>query len=216
MTMTNLKATARIRDALENALNELISDIGSIQIGSMKQFPYGWRKAAKGRTVWRILEELINQNLEDKHESYGFSNMEASESEVSVFDFKIQISDTPRPVFVNIKSAVKGARSNKDDISKAGGLKAFYDVDMENEIFIATFVIDFKKDMTINIESCHVMPIAWLPDIYVNPSNNGNLQSAKYKNLDQAVKRTNQQFIEELDKEIETARKKRLAKQKKS
>lgn len=211
--MTDINSTARIRIELENALNKLISDIGLIQIGSAKQFPYGWRKAAKGRTVWRILEELINQNLEDKHKSYGFSNMEASESEVSIFDFKIQISNTPRPVFVNIKSSVKGARANKDDISKATGLKGFYDVDIENEIFIATFVIDFKKDMSIEIESCHVMPIAWLPDIYVNPSNNGNLQSAKYKNLDQAIKRTNQQFIAELDKEVEVSRKKRAAKQ---
>lgn len=211
--MTDIHSTARIRTELENALNKLISDVGLIQIGSAKQFPYGWRKAAKGRTVWRILEELINQNLEDKHKSYGFSNMEASESEVSVFDFKIQISNTPRPVFVNIKSSVKGARTNKDDISKATGLKSFYDVDIENEIFIATFVIDFKKDMSIEIESCHVMPIAWLPDIYVNPSNNGNLQSAKYKNLDQAIKRTNQQFIAELDKEVEVSRKKRAAKQ---
>lgn len=210
--MTDINSTARIRTELENALNKLISAIGSIQIGSSEQFPYGWRKAAKGRTVWRILEELINQNLEDKHKSYGLSNMEASESEVSVFDFKIQISNTSRPVFVNIKSSVKGAKSNKDDISKATGLKGFYDIDLENEIFIATFVIDFKEDMTIQIESCHVMPIAWLPDIYVNPSNNGNLQSAKYKNLDQAIKRTNQQFIAELDKEIEVSRKKRVAK----
>lgn len=210
--MTDINSTSRIRTELENALNKLISDVGPIQIGNAEQFPYGWRKAAKGRTVWRILEELINQNLEDKHKSYGFSNMEASESEVSVFDFKIQISNTPRPVFVNIKSSVKGARTNKDDISKATGLKNFYDSDLENEIFIATFVIDFKEDMSIKIESCHVMPIAWLPDIYVNPSNNGNLQSAKYKNIDQAIKRTNQQFIAELDKEIEVSYKKRAAK----
>lgn len=210
--MTDINSTSRIRTELENALNKLISDVGPIQIGNAEQFPYGWRKAAKGRTVWRILEEVINQNLEDKHKSYGFSNMEASESEVSVFDFKIQISNTPRPVFVNIKSSVKGARTNKDDISKATGLKVFYDSDLENEIFIATFVIDFKEDMSIKIESCHVMPIAWLPDIYVNPSNNGNLQSAKYKNIDQAIKRTNQQFIAELDKEIEVSYKKRAAK----
>gem|GEM_PF-5912452 len=29
--------------------------------------------------------------------------------------------------------------------------------------------------MTINIEKCVVSPVAWIPDIYINPSNNGNL-----------------------------------------
>jgi len=62
--MTNINSTRRVRDELDNALTNLISDIGPIQIGNTDQMPFGWRKAAKGRTVWRILEEVINQNLE--------------------------------------------------------------------------------------------------------------------------------------------------------
>ena len=83
--------------------------------------------------------------------------MTPSESEVSVYDFQIQIESEDKPVYVNIKSAVKGARKNKDDISKAIGLKGFYDEDPEKEIFIASFVIDFKDNMSIEIEDCHVM-----------------------------------------------------------
>lgn len=60
------------------------------------------------------------------------------------------------------------------------------------------------------------MPIAWLPDIYVNPSNNGNLQSSKYKSLDTAIKRTFPEFYRLLLDEIEVARQKREAKRKKS
>lgn len=210
--MTDITSTRRVRTELENALNNLISDIGPIQIGTVQQFPFGWRKAAKGRTVWRILEEVINQQLEKKHKKYGFSNMLPSESEVSVYDFEIQIQGETTPVFVNIKSAVKGARTNKDDISKAVGLKAFYAENPEKEIFIATFRIAFRDDMTIEIEHCYVMPIAWLPDIYVNPSNNGNLQSSKYKELGTAVERTNKEFIQALDVEIEVANQKRLEK----
>lgn len=197
---------------LESALVRLIADIGPIQIGSNKQFPFGWRKAAKGRTVWRILEELISQNLEGRHREYGFSNMTPSESEVSVYDFRIQLSGESNPIYVNIKSSVKGARTNKDDISKAVGLKEFYSADSERELFIATFVIDFEDNMTIEIGACHVMPIAWLPDIYVNPSNNGNLQSSRYKNVDDAVKRTNAEFLNELDREMEVAAGKRKSK----
>ena len=48
--------------------------------------------------------------------------------------------------------------------------------------------------MTIEIDHATVFPIVWIPDIYVNPSNNGNLQSAYYKDLKDAVKRTNEEF----------------------
>ncbi|WP_203368842.1 hypothetical protein [Cysteiniphilum marinum] len=210
--MTDIKVTREIRESLYDALTSLISDIGPIKIGNAKQFPFGWRKAAKGRTVWRILEEVITQNLEESHNKYGFNSMKPSESEVSVFDFAIKMDGHIKPIYVNIKSAVKGARKNKDDISKAIGLKHFYEEDPEKEIFIASFVINFKDNMSISIDQCHVMPIAWLPDIYVNPSNNGNLQSSKYKDVDLATERTNQEFIDALVDEMEVARKKRLAK----
>ena len=49
--------------------------------------------------------------------------------------------------------------------------------------------------MTIELTKSVVFPAAWIPDIYVNPSNNGNLQSAYYKDIRDAVKRTNREFI---------------------
>jgi len=51
------------RQKLEKALNTMISKIGPIPIANKRIMPYGWRKAAKGRTVWRIIEEIISQNL---------------------------------------------------------------------------------------------------------------------------------------------------------
>ena len=54
------------RRILEDKLNTLIMNIGDIPIASPKIMPYGWRKAAKGRTVWRIVEEVISQGLERK------------------------------------------------------------------------------------------------------------------------------------------------------
>jgi hypothetical protein len=73
------------RKRLQSCFGELIHRIGSIQIGSRQQFPFGWRKAAKGRTVWRIIEELLSQNLERQSMRSGLT-VEASESEVSVWD----------------------------------------------------------------------------------------------------------------------------------
>lgn len=182
-----------LRDNIETALTLLIKKIGPIQIGDSKQFPYGWRKAAKGRTVWRIIEEVITQNLEYFHSDFNLDSVVPSDSEVSVYDMKCTSQGID--AYINIKSAVINAKNSKDDISKAEGLLAFYNVDPDRQFFVATFFIKFNHNMTIYIDKVVVFPVAWISDVYVNPSNNGNLQSAHYKDLKDAAKRTNQEFI---------------------
>ena len=156
--------------------------------------PYGWRKAAKGRTVWRIVEEVISQGLEFQAKELGFDEVHSADSEVGVYDFRFQYEGN-KESYVNIKSSVKGGKINKDDISKAIGLIDFYKENPNSNLYVATFVISFKDNMTIGLEKCIVFPTAWIPDVYVNPSNNGNLQSSKYKDLDKAIKRTPQEFL---------------------
>lgn len=208
--------TEELRIRLEEALNNVVSSLGTIQIGNKTQFPYGWRKAAKGRTVWRILEETITQNLEHSFKNFGFETVDAADSEVGVYDFSGKFTDLDSLFYVNIKSAVIGARTNKDDISKAVRLIEFFDDDPEKKLFIASFLIKFNDDMSVTVTKAIVMPTTWLPDIYVNPSNNGNLQSSKYKSLEESVKRENKEFIAELNKEIDVAKAKRANKVKKA
>lgn len=182
------------RRNLEAKLNMLIKNIGDIPIANTRIMPYGWRKAAKGRTVWRIVEEVISQGLESQTKELGFDSVHAADSEVGVYDFRF-CYDGNKESYVNIKSSVKGGRVNKDDISKAVGLIDFYKDNPNANLYIATFVISFKPNMTIGLEKCIVFPTAWIPDIYVNPSNNGNLQSSKYKDLETAIKRTPSEFL---------------------
>lgn len=183
-----------LRIGLQKSFDLLVAKISKIQIGTKEQFPFGWRKADKGRTVWRILEELITQNLEKYHTEFNLQSIIPSESEVSVYDFECKIEGNQTPLFINIKSAVLGGRKNKDDISKAIGLQEFYADDNTKVFFIGTFFIKFNDDMTIEIDHATVFPLAWIKDIYVNPSNNGNLQSAYYKDINDAVKRSNTEF----------------------
>lgn len=208
--MLTIQNIDTIRSQLESDLNQLINIIGPIQIGTTKQFPNGWGKAAKGRTVWRIIEEAINQNLEANCGKLLMESISASESEVSVYDTKVKYGE--HYAYFNIKSAVYGGKSNKDDISKAAGLKAFFDEDINKPLFICTFILNFLDDMKIEMIKCYVMPTTWLPDIYVNPSNNGNLQSSKYKDLELAEKRTNKEFYDLLLNEMEVATKKKQKK----
>ena len=198
--------------AIEKSLLRLCEMIGPVQIGRTDQFPYGWRNAAKGRTVWRILEELITQNIELHHKDLGFAEIKPATSEVGVYDFQCLVEGDSMPAFINIKSAVVGGRTNKDDISKALKLQEFYMNYPEAEMFVATMFIKFNRDMSIELTSASVFPLAWLPDIYVNPSNNGNLQSSKYKDISTAIPRSNKEFMELLALEIEAA----LNKKKKS
>lgn len=187
--------TEQERKNLENKMNLLINNIGDIPVANPQLMPYGWRKAAKGRTVWRIVEEVISQGLEYQAKKLGFDSVHPADSEVGVYDLSFRL-DGNAEAYVNIKSSVKGVRTNKDDISKAVRLIDFYRDNPCANLYIATFVINFNPNMTIGLEKCIVFPAAWIPDIYVNPSNNGNLQSSKYKDLKNAVKRTPQEFLE--------------------
>ena len=201
-----------LRVGLQESFDLLVGKISKIQIGTKEQFPFGWRKAAKGRTVWRILEELITQNLEQFHTVFKLQSIVPSDSEVSVFDFECKIDGNESPIFLNIKSALLGGRSNKDDISKGIGLKAFYDEDINKNFFVGTFFIRFNDDMTIEIDHATVFPIVWIPDIYINPSNNGNLQSSKYKHIETAQKRSNEEFYPLLLEALEVANQKKRKK----
>jgi hypothetical protein len=207
-----IEQTEELRLRLQSSLDKLVTKIGKVQIGSKEQFPLGWRKAAKGRTVWRILEELITQNLEKYYIELGLISITASDSEVTCYDFSAVYENAPAPIYVNIKSALFGGKTQKDDISKGEGLLNFYNEDINKQFFVATFFIRFNEDMTIEIVKCTVFPIAWIPDVYVNPSNNGNLQSSKYKNLDEAVKRTPDEFFNVFQEAMVTAYKKRQSK----
>ena len=205
----NYVAVETERKFLEDKLNQLIKNIGDIPIANKRIMPYGWRKAAKGSTVWQIVDEVISQGLESQVETLGFDSVAPADSEVGVYDFKFQY-DGNKTSYVNIKSSVKGGRTNKDDISKAVGLIDFYKEEPNANLYVATFVISFKPDLTIGLEKCIVFPTAWIPDVYVNPSNNGNLQSSRYKELSNATKRTPQEFLSVLKEanEIALAKKK--------
>ncbi len=200
-----------IRLGLQESFDLLVNKINKIQIGTKEQFPFGWRNAAKGRTVWRILEEVITQNLEKNHTEFKLQSVSPSDSEVSVFDLECRLVNNDNPIYINIKSAVLNGRKNKDDISKGIGLRDFYAEDVNKNFFIGTFFIKFNDDMTIEIDHATVFPIAWIKDIYINPSNNGNLQSAYYKNIDDAVKRSNEDFHKLFTDALEFAQNKKNA-----
>ena len=51
-----IKETETLRANIQNSFELLIKKIGTIQIGLPSQFPYGWRKSAKGRTVSLCLD----------------------------------------------------------------------------------------------------------------------------------------------------------------
>ena len=204
-----MNCVEQLRQQLEQSLNQLCTDIGPIKIGSPEQFPFGWRKAAKGRTVWRIVEEIISQNLEKNKEKYGLECLVAAESEVGVYDFYGRLKENNQQFYVNVKSAVQGARVSKDDISKADKLLSFLK-SSDGVLFIATFVIEFNDDLYIILNKCIVMPITWVPDVYVNPSNNGNLQSSKCKLSDTWIERDVTEFIEVLEEQINIAKRKKM------
>ena len=121
----SVERAERLRSKLQVSLNNLVKKIGKIQIGTKDQFPLGWRKAAKGRTVWRIIEEVITQNLEKYYVELGMTSITVSDSETSIHDFATLYEGEDKQIHVNVKSAVAGGKTQKDDISKGIGLRKF-------------------------------------------------------------------------------------------
>lgn len=80
MAETDFTAVEIERKYLEDKLNVLIRNIGNIPIANTRIMPYGWRKAAKGRTVWRIVEEVISQGLESQANDLGFDSVHPADS----------------------------------------------------------------------------------------------------------------------------------------
>jgi len=210
--MNSIQQTELQISRLNRCFSKLLNKLGNINVGDKIQFPYGWRKAAKGRTVWRIVEEAISQNLEKYYSEFDLVEAKPSESEVSIYDAILKLNGDKTDIYINFKTSVHGGRTNKDDISKAVGLYNFYKEDINRQLFIVTFELKFLDEMDLDLSNFYVMPIAWLPDIYVNPSNNGNLQSSKYKDLAGSTPRTNKKFFAELVEEMRVAAQKRAAK----
>src|SRR5690625_1336172 len=201
-----IKKISNEREVLERNINNLIDKkIKHIPIANKSLMPFGWRKSAKGRTVWRIVEEVISQNLEKYAEDFGFKSVVAAESEVGVYDFEFEL-ETGSKSYVNIKTAVIDGRVNKDDISKADGLIDFLKNNIDNNIYVATFLIKFTEDMTIELVKCIICPTAWIPDVYVKPRNNGKLQSSKYKRIEEFETRTNSEFLRTIKEEKRVAK----------
>lgn len=208
--MTELTNVENLRQQIQASCDALINHLGPIHIGNPEQFPFGWRDAAKGRTVWRIVEEAVTQNMERHFQELNMTGFHLPDSEVAVYD--MACSYGAEYAYINIKTATENGRNQKDDISKADGLRNFYEEDLNRHIFIVTFFIRFNDDMSIELTRATVFPLSWIPDIYVNPSNNGNLQSSHYKDIHDATPRTNTVFYNELVAAIQVANEKKARK----
>jgi hypothetical protein len=213
MNPVTLKQTEAFQKRLTSSLEKLLKRIGRIQIGTPQQFPDGWGRAAKGRTVWRIVEEAVVQNIKARRAELGLAHAEAAPGETELYDVKVRFEQSKVDLFLNLKTAASGRETKKGDVSKADGIIRFFDMDAGRQLFIVTLVVTFSADMFIEITKCLVVPITWLSDVYVNPRNN-NLQCCQPKALANATKRTNAEFIAVLRHEMDAADVKRAKKAK--
>lgn len=205
---TNVERTEKAYKTIRTAVEKVLADVGGLDIGSPGNFPYGWRKAGKGRSVWRLVEEIIVQGLEARRDELDLIEVTPADSEVGVYDVAVIVGDPAMTCYINIKAAAHNGRAQKDDISKARKLRTFYDNNPNDQLFLATIYIEFTSAdgaLRVDFRQCNVLPIAWIPDIYVNPSNNGNLQSSKYRQPNLAVKRSNEEFVFALQQAIDVA-----------
>jgi hypothetical protein len=170
-------------------------DMPFLPIGGPEHFPDGWQRAAKGRTVWRIAELAVLQNLKRIAESEGLVDFTQAETETHPFDFHCRIARVGETQ-VNLKTYTDRARKGgNEDVSKALRLLDFMQSYPEVVLLLASVKIEFHDDpFGIQIGQPSVVPLAWLGDIYVNGSSNKNLMTASARRPDACIERSHAEF----------------------
>ena len=100
---------------------------------------------------------------------------------------------------MNIKVNNVERDSGRNDISKAPALVTFYSTN--GDVILLDVVIRIKFENTkiyLNVADVIVFNVAWIPDVYVNPSNH-HLQ-AEYST--RKIERTTREFIELLKNQL--------------
>jgi len=204
-------ALAGVREAMDRvdtALANVLSAIGGWEVVPKELVPLGLGRAAKGRTVWRLVEEVVKQNLQVRAEELGLADVTVPEDEVGPYDCVVSTGELPS-VHLNLKAAGTSGRANKDDVSKAEAIEEFYRSGGDDALLcVAVVKLEFVETR-IEFRGHQLFNVAWIPDIYVNPSNN-NLQSSKYRT--DRTERTNIDFLALLEAQLAAAHAKRAAK----
>ena len=156
---------------LKNLARKILNEISFEVINPESKIPLGFKKHT--RSISWLAEQVISQHLMVNKKKYDLEKFEISETDISVFDFKIKFKDFKDIIYVNSK-ITWATKKQRNDMSSIKKLYTFYKENKNAKLFYLIFAFDYfgsKNNEIKFLDNIICGEYIKMKDFYLNPRN---------------------------------------------
>ena len=172
MYLFNLKYIMNLAYRLKNLARKILNEISFEVINPESKIPLGFKKHT--RSISWLAEQVISQHLMVNKKKYDLEKFEISETDISVFDFKIKFKDLKDIIYVNSKITWAQQKKQRNDMSSIKKLYTFYKENKNAKLFYLIFAFDYfgsKNNEIKFLDNIICGEYIKMKDFYLNPRN---------------------------------------------
>ena len=172
MYLFNLKYIMNVAYRLKNLARKILNEISFEVINPESKIPLGFKKHT--RSISWLAEQVISQHLMVNKKKYDLEKFEISETDISVFDFKIKFKDFKDIIYVNSKITWAQQKKQRNDMSSIKKLYTFYKENKNAKLFYLIFAFDYfgsKNNEIKFLDNIICGEYIKMKDFYLNPRN---------------------------------------------
>ena len=157
---------------LKNLARKILNEISFEVINPESKIPLGFKKHT--RSISWLAEQVISQHLMVNKKKYDLEKFEISETDISVFDFKIKFKDFKDIIYVNSKITWAQQKKQRNDMSSIKKLFTFYKENKNAKLFYLIFAFDYfgsKNNEIKFLDNIICGEYIKMKDFYLNPRN---------------------------------------------
>ncbi len=157
---------------LKNLARKILNEISFEVINPESKIPLGFKKHT--RSISWLAEQVISQHLMVNKKKYDLEKFEISETDISVFDFKIKFKDLKDIIYVNSKITWVQQKKQRNDMSSIKKLYTFYKENKNAKLFYLIFAFDYfgsKNNEIKFLDNIICGEYIKMKDFYLNPRN---------------------------------------------
>ena len=157
---------------LKNLARKILNEISFEVINPESKIPLGFKKHT--RSISWLAEQVISQHLMVNKKKYDLEKFEISETDISVFDFKIKFKDFKDIIYVNSKITWVQQKKQRNDMSSIKKLYTFYKENKNAKLFYLIFAFDYfgsKNNKIKFLDNIICGEYIKMKDFYLNPRN---------------------------------------------
>lgn len=161
-----------IAEKLKSVSKKILNEISFEVIHPENKIPLGFKKHT--RSISWLAEQVISQHFEVYKEKYDIEKFEQSETDISVFDFKIKFKGFNEVAYVNSKITWIKQKKQRNDMSSIKKLYTFYKENKNAKLFYLIFPFDYfgtKNNKIKFLNNIICGEYIKMKDFYLNPRN---------------------------------------------